>query len=174
MLSSQPARLFLRTITVCLVVLYILTPAVHGKSLSTSFESSQAAASPQTESPEGQPAISISSLAAKATELSRSLINMQEELGNLATTAPIADNLLENAESRNRFIETIEIARVDPHENFLQLIKLQRDIRETERKAGLTEKSILNSIAKIDTWTDYWGKQKSDAVDWRQKLGQSG
>lgn len=115
----------------------------------------------------------LSDLIPKATDLSKALIEMEAELTALQDTSKTQDRLLEFSQEKNQLQEQLHTLLIDPQGRVQQLTSLQSMLQEIIRKVSTTAENQDKSIAVLDTWIDFWSKEKKDLTQWETGLGAS-
>ncbi len=113
----------------------------------------------------------LSDLIPKATDLSKSLLEMKVELSALQDTSKIQDHLLEFSQEKNLLQEQLHTLLIDPQGKVMQLTNLQSRLQTIISKVSTTAKEQDKSITVLDTWVDFWSKEKKDLPHWEHGLG---
>lgn len=115
----------------------------------------------------------LSDLIPKTTDLSKALIEMDAELSAMQDTSKIQDRLLKFSQEKDLLQEQLHTLLIDPQGKVQQLTSLQSMLQEIIHKVSTTAEDQDKAIAVLDTWVDFWSKEKSDLPHWEHGLGAS-
>ncbi len=115
----------------------------------------------------------LSDLIPKSTDLSIKMVEMQAQLSSMQDTGKVMERLLTLSQKKNLLQEQLHTLLINPKGHVQQLTNLQNMLQEISHKASTTAAEQDKSIAVLDTWIDFWNKEKEDLSHWEQGLGAS-